>query len=38
MKKKSTKLQLVVVNPPSVEQSIKMIEHISEVLKQKFYM
>lgn len=38
MKNKSTKLKIITINPPGIEQSKKMIEHISNVLKIKYYL
>lgn len=35
--KKSTKLKLIVANPPTKEQADKLIEHLSECLKIKYY-
>lgn len=38
MKNKSTKLVIVTINPPKTnQQAEKMIEHISEILKIKYY-
>lgn len=37
MKNKSTKLKIITINPPKIEQSKKMIEHISKILKIKYY-
>lgn len=37
MKNKSTKLTIITINPPKIEQSKKMMEHISNILKMKYY-
>lgn len=36
-KKPKKKLKLIIANPPTEEQAKKMIEHISEYLRVKYY-